>query len=148
MPTSLFQKHFIRMAACKIGNLGAADHSRKLFNAPLAIELLDRYFGAVSDDAFLDRMMHIGEPRHLRLMSNAEYLICSRKSFEALAHGFRHSTAYSDIHLIEDQRSRILGRRGYGLQGEHQARYLAARSYLGERAQFFSHIGRNQKLNR
>jgi hypothetical protein len=136
-----------REPARGLGDVGAADHPRELLDLAPPVELVDARLGALADALLSDREVGVGEASDLGLVGDTDDLVCAAEVPEPPADRLRHAPADPDVDLVEDERARDLGRRGDGLEREHQPRDLAARRDAHERPGLLARVCRDEELD-
>ena len=84
---------------------------------------------------------------HLRQVGHAQHLPGPRQGAQLAADDLRHRAADAGVHLVEDHgRHRVRAQRGH-LDGQGDARQLAAGGDLAQRPRRLAGIGRHQELH-
>jgi hypothetical protein len=120
------------VAAGAVGDLGAGEHARQLFNAAGFIEPSDAHLRPALQRFFLHDEMTISKPRYLRLVRHAQHLIRLRKFFQLKPDSFTDAPADAGIDLVKHDRARKLRTVCHCLQHQHQTRRFAAGCYTRE----------------
>ena len=81
-----------------------------------------------------DNVVRLGEHGHLGQVRDDDDLVRARQIREHGGERARHGTAHTSIHLVEDERVHGIRLTEHDLAREHDARELAARRDLPERA--------------
>jgi hypothetical protein len=75
----LMLQQFFRVATGALGDLGAGEHTRELFNAACFIEASDANLRPALQGLLLHDEMAVGKARDLWLVRDAQHLVCLRE---------------------------------------------------------------------
>src|ERR1700682_2382345 len=104
------------MAAGAVGVFGAGEHAGDLFDATATVEFGNTHCRSTRDDCFFHEQVTIGKAGDLRLVRNAEDLICFRQLLQLYTHSFADAAADPGVDFVEDDRAGKLRSVYYSLQ--------------------------------
>ena len=107
--------------------------------------VLDLRHGPAVTLQLLDAQMAVGIGRDLRQMRDAYDLVVARQAPQHPTDWIRRAPTDARIHLVEDERGRVVGACQHRLERQRDARHLAARGDAGQRARRLAGIGREQE---
>src|SRR6266566_329748 len=125
----------------------APQHARQLGHPLGRGQRACRRDGTLFLHPFGDHDVVLGEGRDQRQVGDAEDLAAPAEPAELAADDLGHGAADAGIDLVEDERGAPLLGGGEGLEGEHDARQLAARGHAGERARLLARVRREEELD-
>ena len=101
-----------------------------------------------SRSTFSMRRWPVGIGRDLRQVRDAHDLVVAREAPQQPTDRIRRAPADAGIHLVEDERRRLVGARQHGLERQRDARQLAAGRDARQRPRRLSRVGLETELDR
>ncbi|MNH02019.1 hypothetical protein D3C79_612470 [compost metagenome] len=84
---------------------------------------------------------------HLRQVGHGQYLAALAQPAQQLADDLGGRATDADVHLVEHQRRDARGLRGDHLDGQADARQLAARCHFGQALERLPRVGADQQFD-
>src|SRR6185436_796525 len=125
----------------------AGDHVGDFLNARFTAQLLDTRLRAAGLDRFRNAQVPFGERRDRGQVRDAQDLVLRRDAPQVSADRGSEAAADAGVDLVEDQRAVAVRAAEHAAQREHDARSLAAGSYVAQARETFSGIGGEQEFD-